>query len=120
MKMTKAKQEHVDRLRSWLQFNDELCKIDPENKEEWEGLKNDYEDEEDFFTIMKGCEDEDGFSWGLYMRYYYSNISHIHMRIIFGFEVLVDNCCDPELDYLEYRSDIKKGLELLQDTTVKK
>lgn len=28
MRMAKAPQEHVDRLRRWMQFNDELCKID--------------------------------------------------------------------------------------------
>jgi hypothetical protein len=118
--MSKAPKDHIDKLRNWLQFNDELCKIDPENEYEWEGLKNDYEEDEDFFTIMKSCEDKDGFSWGSYMRYYHSNISHIHMRIIFGFEVLIDNCCDPELDYLEFNNDIKKSLELLENTNDKK
>ena len=33
------------------------------------------------------------------------------MRVIFGFEVLVDNVCDPDLDYLEFKPEIKKLFE---------
>lgn len=35
MRMAKAPQEHVDRLSEWMQFNDELCHIDPSNNYEW-------------------------------------------------------------------------------------
>jgi len=98
MRMAKAPQEHVDKLRKWMQFNDELCKIDP---------TNDY----DFMPIIKHCEDDKGFNWEYYMDYYQSHISWIHMRVIIGFEVLVDNVCDPDLDYLEYKPEIKKLLE---------
>jgi ketol-acid reductoisomerase len=35
------------------------------------------------------------------------------MRIIMGFEVLVDNACDPELDYLDFKKEIK---ELMEDS----
>jgi hypothetical protein len=113
MRMAKAPQEHVDRLRKWLQFNDELCKIDPTNEFEWDEFKKDWED--DFNPIIKHCEDEDGFNWEYYMDYYQSVISHIHMRIIFGFEVLVDNVCDPELDYLDFNPELKKLLETEED-----
>jgi hypothetical protein len=33
------------------------------------------------------------------------------MRVIIGYEVLVDNVCDPDLDYLDYKPEIKKLLE---------
>jgi hypothetical protein len=108
MRMAKAPQEHVDRLRTWMQFNDELCKIDPTNTDEWESLKNDWEEDEDFIPIIKHCEGKDGFNWEYYMDYYLSNISWIHMRIIYGFEVLVENACDSELDYLDYNKEIKE------------
>ncbi len=111
MRMAKAPQEHVDKLRKWLQFNDELCKIDPTNEYEWDELKKDWEDDEDFMPIIKHCEDDKGFNWEYYMDYYQSHISWIHMRVIIGFEVLVDNVCDPDLDYLEYKPEIKKLLE---------
>ncbi len=65
-------------------------------------------DEEDFTKIIKHCEDDQRFTWEYYMDYYQSHISWIHMRVIFGFEVLVDNVCDPDLDYLEFKPEIKK------------
>jgi hypothetical protein len=111
MRMAKAPQEHVDRLRTWMQFNDELCKIDPTNKLEWDEFKKDWEDEEDFNKIIKNCEDDEGFNWEYYMDYYQSYISYIHMRVIIGYEVLVDNACDPDLDYLDYKPEIKKLME---------
>jgi len=110
MRMAKAPQEHVDTLRRWMQFNDELCKIDPTNEFEWNGFKEDWEDEEDFVKIIKHCEDDRGFTWDYFMDYYQSNISWIHMRVILGFEVMVDNVCDPDLDYLEFKPEIKKFL----------
>jgi hypothetical protein len=36
------------------------------------------------------------------------------MRVIMGFEVLVDNACDPDLDYLDFKPEIKK---LMKDET---
>jgi len=111
MKMAKAPKEHVDRLRTWMQFNDELCKIDPTNDNEWETLKEDWEEDEDFSKIIKHCEDDNGFNYEYYFDYYQSNISYIHMRVIFGYEVLIDNVCDPELDYLDYKPELKKMFE---------
>ena len=113
MKMAKAPKEHVDRLRSWLQFTDEIAQIDPENKREWISFKEDWSDEEDFTPIIKHCEDDEGrFIYSYYFDYFQRNISYIHMRIIFGYEVLVDNVCDPDLDYLEFKSEIKKLMEV--------
>ncbi len=109
--MAKAPQEHVDRLRRWMQFNDELCKIDPTNHFEWNRFKKDWEDEEDFNKIIKHCQDDQGFTWEYYMDYYQSYISHIHMRVILGYDVLVENACDPDLDYLEFNPEIRNLLE---------
>ena len=94
-----------------LQFNDELCKIDPTYSNDWNAFKKDWEDDKDWDSIISHCEDDEGFNWEYYFDYYRSNISHIHMRIIFGYEVLVDNVCDPELDYLDYNKEIKEALE---------
>jgi len=112
MRMAKAPQEHVDRLRKWMQFNDELCKIDPTYYKDWESFKEDWSEDKDFGPIIKHCEDDDGFNWEYYMDYYQCEISHIHMRIILGFEVLIDNVCDPNLDYLDYKPEIKEKLEV--------
>ena len=110
--MSKAPKEHVDKLRTWLQFTDDLTSIDPENEREWQSFKDDWSEDEDFGHIIKHCEDEDGrFVYSYYFDYFQSHISHIHMRIIFGYEVLVDNVCDPNLDYLEFKPEIKSLME---------
>jgi hypothetical protein len=116
MRMAKAQQKHVDKLRNFLQFTKELCKIDPTNSREWKTLKQDWEDDEDFTEIIKDCESREGFDYDYYFNYFKSNISHIYGRILMGYEVLVENACNPELDYLDYNDDIKKGLELLEKT----
>lgn len=114
--MSKAPKEHIDKLRRFLQFTDELSKIDPENRREWERLKEDWSEDEEFSPIIKHCEDEDGrFIYEYYFDYYQSQISHIHMRIIFGFEILLDNVCDPDLDYLDYKPELKKLLETQEE-----
>ena len=33
------------------------------------------------------------------------------LKIISGYQVLSDNCCDKELSYLEFNPEIKKALE---------
>lgn len=32
-------------------------------------------------------------------------------RIVFGYQVLVDNCCDPAADTLEFKPEIKRAIE---------
>ena len=31
-------------------------------------------------------------------------------RVVFGYQVLVDNCADPNLDFLEFKPEIKAAL----------
>ncbi len=35
-------------------------------------------------------------------------------RTVFGYTVLVDNCCDPDLNYLEWRPEYKKAIDAVQ------
>jgi hypothetical protein len=116
MRMAKAPQEHINCLMHWMKFNDELCTIDPTNKNEWKSFKSDWEGDEKFMGIIEHCEDTDKFSWEYYMDYYQKNISHIHMRIVFGYEVLVENVCDMELDYLDFNKELKKLMEDSKNT----
>ena len=111
MRMAKAPQDHINRLRVWLQFNNELCKIDPLLQREWEEFKKDWEDEEDFQKIITHCKDGEKFNYDYYWDYYNRNISYIFGRIIMGYEVLVENVCDPTLDYLEFKPELKTLIE---------
>jgi len=111
MRIAKASQKDVNTLRTWLQFNDELCKINPKNEYEWSRFKEDWSDEDDFNKIIEHCECEKSFDWDYYMDYFQTYIYHIHTRIIFGYETLVSNVCDPELDYLDFNKEIKQAIE---------
>ena len=113
MKVSKAKQEHIDKVRSFLQLTEQLSKIDTQSSYEWKKLKEDWEGDDDFISIIKKIEDENGFNVELYFDYFRYNISHLYHRILMGFEVLLDNCCNPEVDFLDFNDDIKMGLELL-------
>lgn len=115
MRMAKAPQEHIDKLRNWLQFNDELSKIDPLHYREWEQFKKDWEGENDFINIIEHCSDENGnFNYEYYWDYFQCYISHIYSRILFGFEILLENVCDPDLDYLDYNPEFKKQFEFYE------
>jgi len=111
MRLAKAKDKDVDTLRIWLRFNDELCKIDIDNEIEWRAFKLDWMDDEDFSPIITACDDEDFFSMERYFAYYNRFITYIHGRITLGYTTLVENCCDPELDYLDFNKEIKEALE---------
>lgn len=111
MRLAKAPENHVDALRIWLQFNDELCKIDTEYEVEWQSLKTEWEEDEEFGPIIEACDDEGHFSMEGYLNYYRSNITYIHGRITLGYTTLVENCCDPELDYLEFSKEIREAME---------
>lgn len=47
-------------------------------------------------------------------------ISYLHgltwgfHRVVMGFEVLFDNCCDPTIDHLDWKPEIKKQLDLIE------
>lgn len=115
LRMAKAPKEHIDRLRTWMQFTDELSQIDTDSQREWRSFIEDWKDEQDFMKIIKHCTDEnDCFSAEYYFDYFRSHISHIYMRIIFGFDILLENCCNPKLDYLDFNKDISQGLDLLE------
>jgi len=107
MRMAKASKEDVRRLNVFLRFMDEIGNNEPKTViEDWG------EDDEDFGPIIKHClNDKDEFEYDYFMDYYRTHISHIHMRILMGFEVLVDNCCDPDKDYLDWKPEIKELLE---------
>lgn len=109
MRMAKASQEHVDKLRKWMQFNDNLMQIDPLFGGEWEEFKKDWSEDEDFKAIIEEVQTEEGdFNWEYYASYYSCEISHIYGRILWGYETLVENVCDPELSYLDYKKEFKE------------
>jgi hypothetical protein len=48
---------------------------------------------------------------GKYAMSWLKNKGHGYYRILIGYDTLVNNCCDPDLDHLDFRKDIKDFLE---------
>lgn len=46
-----------------------------------------------------------------------TGISNLWQRIVFGYETLLDNACDPNSKFLEWREDIAKFLENKNEET---
>ena len=40
-------------------------------------------------------------------------------RVVFGYEMLVNNCCDPDSDVLEWRADVLKLIPSIDDRSKK-
>jgi hypothetical protein len=110
MRLAKATQKDIDKLRIWLQFNDELSKIDPSNVFAWQNFKDDWNEDEDFSPIIKKIQVGDEFDTEAYFDYYHNYISHIHTRIVLGYETLVNSVCDPNADYLAFNENIEKAV----------
>lgn len=37
-----------------------------------------------------------------------------HGRVVMGCDILISNCCDPELDHLDFKPEIKQALEAFE------
>ena len=110
MRIAKATQKDIDKLRIWLQFNDELSKIDPSNVFAWQNFKDDWNEDEDFSPIIKQIESGDDFDTEAYFDFHFNYISHIHSRIVLGYETLVNSVCDPNKSYLTFNESIEKAV----------
>jgi hypothetical protein len=110
MRLGKATQKDIDKLRIWLEFNDELSKIDPSNCFAWDNFKDDWNEDKDFSPIIKKIQVGEEFDTEAYFDYYHNYISHIHLRIVLGYETLVNSVCDPNADYLTFNESIEKAV----------
>lgn len=114
MKLAVASIEEAQELMSFMQFMDECYSCD------WETIKEDWAGDEKYDKIIKHCTDEFGeFNSDYFFDYYRINITHKYMRVIFGYITLYENCCDQTLDHHDFNTDIKKGLELLEESQKK-
>jgi hypothetical protein len=78
--------------------------------DEWWNWDDEEEDKQELRKIQQelGCdeEDEEILLEFIKRRWSSANYSGSFGRILFDCETLIDNCCDPELDYLEFKPSI--------------
>lgn len=104
MKLAKTNHEEIDQLFNAL------------NEVEWlsKALKNQEFEDVDFseYEIMGKF---DKTSPEAFLNDLTHHLSAIHFqRILWNCRTLLDNCADPELSHLDFNSNIKAGLELLE------
>lgn len=126
LKMAKADPEEFDKVMDFVNIMDDFF----DNKffsteEEWREWDDDNEDKKMLLEIEKELiEDGEGTSvWDdhpdnrliLYefikRKWRSVNYSGSFQRIVMDAQVMIENACDPDLDYLEYKPEIQKALE---------
>lgn len=127
LKMAKANLEEFERTMKFVNIMEALFEphhyslIDSETS--WRDWDDDDEDKQLLLEIEKEVLEEDGDCWDgrpdnrivlfefIKRKWKESNYSGSFGRIIMDAEVLIDNACDPDLDYLEWKPEIKEALE---------
>jgi hypothetical protein len=71
------------------------------SKEEWESVMRFAQELEDEIKYPERTDEE----LGAWVRK-----SPCLFRVVFGYQVLVDNCADPNLDHLDFKPEIKAAL----------
>lgn len=127
LRMAKANPEEFERTMKFVNIMEALFESNPyslmESETSWREWDDDDEDKQLLLEIEKEVLEEDGDCWDgrpdnrlvlfefIKRKWKESNHSGSFGRIIMDAEVLIDNACDPELDYLEWKPEIKEALE---------
>lgn len=124
MKVAKAEKEEFDKVYDFINIMDEF--FDSRffsHEEEWRNWDDDDPDKKLLLKIEEEIRESDGADiWDgvdnrliLYefikRKWNEVNCCGSFQRIVTNAEVLIDNACDPELDYLEFNKEITQALE---------
>lgn len=124
MKVAKADNKEFDKVYDFINVMDKLF----DNKffsdeESWREWDDDDEDKKLLLKIEKDLKETEGSDiWGkvdnrliLYefirLKWKKANYYGSFQRIVMDADCLIDNVCDPDLDYLEYKPEIKQAIE---------
>lgn len=124
MKVAKADKEEFEKVYNFISIMDALFNGRSffSNEEDWREWADDDEDKKMLLEIEEEIRESDGeYVDGIDNRlilytfikrkWREANYCGSFDRIVANAEVLIDNVCDPDLDYLEYKPDIKAAIE---------
>jgi len=124
MKVAKADEKEFDKVYDFINVMDDL--FDSRffsHEEEWRNWDDDDEDKKLLLEIEEEIKETDGEDvWGdvdnrlvLYefikRKWKNANWCGSFQRIVTDAEVLIENACDPDLDYLEFKPEIREAME---------
>lgn len=124
MKVAKADKEEFDKVYNFINVMDSL--FDSRfwsHEEEWRDWSDDDPDKQLLLKIEAEVKESDGecvlegvdnrliLYYFIKMKWREANYCGSFQRIVTDAEVLIDNVCDPDIDYLEYKPEIKEAIE---------
>lgn len=125
LKMAKADKEEFEITMGFVRVMEALfeCRSFFSNEEDWRDWPDDDEDKKKLLEIEKEVIDEDGTCRDgkpdnrlvLYefikRKWRAANFHGSFGRIIMDAKVMIDNACDPDLDYLEFKPEILAAMK---------
>jgi hypothetical protein len=110
IKVAKATADEFNRVRSFVEAMEALFDGRGFFAADWRDWPDDDEDKKlmrKIVTEMEYDEEDDMVVLEFVKRKFRkANFSGSFGRILFNCETLIDNCCDPELDYIEFKPSI--------------
>jgi hypothetical protein len=99
VKMAKADKDDIDKLIAFFQFIDEYFEHGTHTPQDSD-VSTELTDESFIEQLRK--------LWG--QRFGPAGVDCAWSRVVFGCDILIDNCCDPNADTLEWKPEIEKLL----------
>lgn len=129
MKVAKADPEEFERVMRFVSLMESFFEGRSffSSEEDWRDWPNDDEDKKRLLEIEKDLVDAGEATWDghpdnrlilfefIKEKWKYANWSGSFGRIVIDAEVLIENACDPELDYLEWKPELKAFIEKLEE-----
>lgn len=102
MKMAKASKEDIERCIKFFQFIEEFMEYGTHTPESEDFEEDSIDlDDEAFVERLRAM-------WG--GRFKAAAVDCAWTRVVMGCDILIDNCCDPNADTLEWKPEIAKQL----------
>ncbi len=111
MKMAKASQDDLDKMRLFYQVMEAYYQAACENHHDFTDLFKDSEMEQ----ISSAFNDKGEFDIDAFLRLSYDHLLSGFFRVHFGYQVLLSNACDPSEDSLQFKDWIKQSIEVLSE-----
>ena len=104
VKMARATEEDVKVLREFLEWLENYSEYGTDSRKEYDGDADSYPviDDEAALEFIR-----EQFSRFRRTR----NVGMVWNRVVYGYSVLHDNCCDPEKDYLDWKPELRAVID---------
>jgi hypothetical protein len=109
MKMAKADQDDIDKTIAFFQLVEEFMEYGKHTT--WTDDDEEQSVELDDVAFVEKLRS----MWG--GRFRPNGVDCAWMRVVFGYQVLVDNACDPNASTLEWKPELAKLLEAAEGAT---